>query len=235
MLEKSLLLIDDDQDLTELLQEYLTAQGYTVQVASDGEAGLLAAKSGQHFDLIILDVMLPKVDGFEVLKRLRSTHVTPVLMLTAKGDDFDRILGLELGADDYLAKPFNHRELSARVKAIVRRVDIQAGLQSDKQKQNMIEIGDVQLNIAAQTVACNSHEVELTGTEFAVLRLLMSSSPDLVPKQAISEQVLGRKLAAFDRSIDMHVSNLRKKLNMFSEQEKIKTHRGVGYVYLGEL
>ena len=179
--------------------------------------------------------MLPKVDGFEVLKRLRSTHVTPVLMLTAKGDDFDRILGLELGADDYLAKPFNHRELSARVKAIVRRVDIQAGLQSDKQKQNMIEIGDVQLNIAAQTVACNSHEVELTGTEFAVLRLLMSSSPDLVPKQAISEQVLGRKLAAFDRSIDMHVSNLRKKLNMFSEQEKIKTHRGVGYVYLGEL
>ncbi|AEE24355.1 response regulator transcription factor [Paraglaciecola chathamensis] len=235
MLEKSLLLIDDDQALTELLQEYLTAQGYTVQVASDGEAGLLAAKSGQHFDLIILDVMLPKVDGFEVLKRLRSTHVTPVLMLTAKGDDFDRILGLELGADDYLAKPFNHRELSARVKAIVRRVDIQAGLQSDKQKQNMIEIGDVQLNIAAQTVACNSHEVELTGTEFAVLRLLMSSSPDLVPKQAISEQVLGRKLAAFDRSIDMHVSNLRKKLNMFSEQEKIKTHRGVGYVYLGEL
>ena len=235
MLEKSLLLIDDDQALTELLQEYLTAQGYTVQVASDGEAGLLAAKSGQHFDLIILDVMLPKVDGFEVLKRLRSTHVTPVLMLTAKGDDFDRILGLELGADDYLAKPFNHRELSARVKAIERRVDIQAGLQSDKQKQNMIEIGDVQLNIAAQTVACNSHEVELTGTEFAVLRLLMSSSPDLVPKQAISEQVLGRKLAAFDRSIDMHVSNLRKKLNMFSEQEKIKTHRGVGYVYLGEL
>ena len=107
MLEKSLLLIDDDQALTELLQEYLTAQGYTVQVASDGEAGLLAAKSGQHFDLIILDVMLPKVDGFEVLKRLRSTHVTPVLMLTAKGDDFDRILGLELGADDYLAKPFN--------------------------------------------------------------------------------------------------------------------------------
>ena len=93
----------------------------------------------------------------------------------------------------------------------------------------------MQLNIAAQTVACNSHEVELTGTEFAVLRLLMSSSPDLVPKQAISEQVLGRKLAAFDRSIDMHVSNLRKKLNMFSEQEKIKTHRGVGYVYLGEL
>ncbi|MBU3016255.1 response regulator transcription factor [Paraglaciecola agarilytica] len=235
MLEKSLLLIDDDQALTELLQEYLTAQGYTVQVASDGEAGLLAAKSGQHFDLIILDVMLPKVDGFEVLKRLRSTHVTPVLMLTAKGDDFDRILGLELGADDYLAKPFNHRELSARVKAIVRRVDIQAGLQSDKQKQNMIEIGDVQLNIAAQTVACNSNEVELTGTEFAVLRLLMSSSPDLVPKQAISEQVLGRKLAAFDRSIDMHVSNLRKKLNMFSDQEKIKTHRGVGYVYLGEL
>lgn len=235
MLEKSLLLIDDDQALTELLQEYLTAQGYTVQVASDGEAGLLAAKSGQHFDLIILDVMLPKVDGFEVLKRLRSTHVTPVLMLTAKGDDFDRILGLELGADDYLAKPFNHRELSARVKAIVRRVDIQAGLQSDKQKQNMIEIGDVQLNIAAQTVACNSHDVELTGTEFAVLKLLMSSSPDLVPKQAISEQVLGRKLAAFDRSIDMHVSNLRKKLNMFSDQEKIKTHRGVGYVYLGEL
>tara|TARA_R110002012_G_scaffold30295_2_gene92131 strand:- start:1529 stop:2236 length:708 start_codon:yes stop_codon:yes gene_type:complete len=235
MLEKSLLLIDDDQALTELLQEYLSAQGYTIHVASDGEAGLLAAKSGQHYDLIILDVMLPKVDGFEVLKRLRSTHVTPVLMLTAKGDDFDRILGLELGADDYLAKPFNHRELSARVKAIVRRVDIQAGLQGDKQKQNTIEIGDVELNIAAQTVACNTQQVELTGTEFAVLKLLMSCSPDLVPKHAISEQVLGRKLAAFDRSIDMHVSNLRKKLSQFSDQDKIKTHRGVGYVYLGEI
>lgn len=235
MIEKSLLLIDDDHALTELLKEYLSAQGYKVQVASDGEAGLFAAKSGQYFDLIILDVMLPKLDGFEVLKRLRATHITPVLMLTAKGDDFDRILGLELGADDYLAKPFNHRELSARVKAIVRRVDIQAGLQGEKQKQSVIEIGDVQLNVASQTVACNAQKVELTGTEFAVLRLLMSCSPDLVPKQAISEQVLGRKLAAFDRSIDMHVSNLRKKLNQFSEHDKIKTHRGVGYVYLGEI
>jgi two-component system response regulator CpxR len=235
MLEKSLLLGDDDHELTELLQEYLSGQGYKIQVASDGEAGLLAAKSGQHFDLIILDVMLPKLDGFEVLKRLRASHVTPVLMLTAKGDDFDRILGLELGADDYLAKPFNHRELSARVKAIVRRVDIQASLQGDKHKQSILEIGDVKLNIAAQTVTCNENQVELTGTEFGVLRLLMSCSPDLVPKQAISEQVLGRKLAAFDRSIDMHVSNLRKKLSQFSSQDKIKTHRGVGYVYLGEI
>ena len=235
MLEKSLLLIDDDQALSELLKEYLTAQGYRVQVACDGEAGLLAAKLGQHFDLIILDVMLPKIDGFEVLKRLRGTHVTPVLMLTAKGDDFDRILGLELGADDYLAKPFNHRELSARVKAIVRRVDIQASLQDDKQKQSTIEIGDVQLHTATQTVTCNSSLIELTGTEFAVLRLLMSCSPDLVPKQAISEQVLGRKLAPFDRSIDMHVSNLRKKLGQCNDQDKIKTHRGVGYVYLGNV
>lgn len=228
MSNKSLLLIDDDTDLTSLLEEYLTPQGYELQVAHDGEAGLALATSHQHFDLILLDVMLPKMDGFDVLKKLRVSHLTPVLMLTAKGDDFDRIFGLELGADDYLAKPFNHRELSARIKAIVRRMDY---LPSSGQQQELT-LDDVTLNPANQQVSCAGQQLELTATEFLVLQLLMINQSSLVSKQDISEKVLGRKLMAFDRSIDMHVSNLRKKLAACSSMEKIKTVRGSGYMYL---
>jgi len=228
MSAKKLLLIDDDLELTELLKEYLTPQGYELDVANDGEAGLSLATSNKHYDLILLDVMLPKLDGFDVLKKLRTSHFTPVLMLTAKGDDYDKILGLEMGADDYLAKPFNHRELSARIKALVRRMAL---LPSGSVQQNLT-LGNVELSPLAQQVFCANNLVELTATEYSILHLLMINHGSLVSKQNISEKVLGKKLAAFDRSIDMHVSNLRKKLAAFSPEEKIKTHRGAGYLYL---
>lgn len=228
MSAKNILLIDDDLELTNLLKEYLTPQGYEIDVAHDGEAGLSLATSSKHYDLILLDVMLPKLDGFEVLKKLRTSHLTPVLMLTAKGDDYDKIFGLEMGADDYLAKPFNHRELSARIKALVRRMAL---LPSGSVQQNL-KLGNVSLTPSAQQVFCAENLVELTGTEYSILHLLMINPGCLVSKQDISEKVLGRKLAAFDRSIDMHVSNLRKKLAVFSPEEKIKTLRGAGYLYL---
>jgi two-component system response regulator CpxR len=228
MSDKKLLLIDDDLELTSLLKEYLSPQGYEIDVAHDGESGLSLATSNKHYDLILLDVMLPKLDGFEVLRKLRTSHHTPVLMLTAKGDDYDKIFGLEMGADDYLAKPFNHRELSARIKALVRRMAL---LPSGSAQQNL-KLGNVELSPAAQQVTCDSNIVELTGTEYSILYLLMLNQGNLVSKEDISEKVLGKKLAAFDRSIDMHVSNLRKKLAVFSPEEKIKTHRGAGYLYV---
>ena len=227
MSEKSILLIDDDKELASLLQEYLEPQGYALTLAHDGEEGLAIATGSQHFDLILLDVMLPKLDGFEVLKKLRYSHLTPVLMLTAKGDDFDRIFGLELGADDYLPKPFNHRELSARIKAIVRRMDY---LPAVSQHQEL-SVSDVTLRPPTQQVTCGGQDIVMTATEFSILQLLMMNKGTIVSKEDISQKVMGRKLMAFDRSIDMHVSNIRKKLAKQSEEEKIKTVRGTGYLY----
>lgn len=226
MQTKSLLLIDDDLELTDLIREYLSPQEYSIDTAHDGLTGLNMATKGSY-DLILLDVMLPVMDGFEVLKKLRQSSLTPVLMLTAKGDDFDRIFGLELGADDYLPKPFNPRELSARIKAIVRRIE-HIG---NAHQQMSLSSTEVTLNPANQTVVCKGHPIELTGTEFGILQLLMQQSGNLVTKQQLSEQVLGRKLVAFDRSIDMHVSNIRKKLGNASQQDKIKTVRGSGYIF----
>lgn len=228
MQPKSLLIIDDDISLTELLKEYLSPQGYEITICHDGESGLEFATSNRHFDLILLDVMLPKLDGFEVLKKIRVSHLTPILMLTAKGDDFDRIFGLELGADDYLAKPFNHRELSARIKAIVRRMDYLPSVGS----QQVLQIDDLKLCPSTQTVECSSQQLEFTATEFLILQLLMINKGTIVSKEDISEKVMGRKLMAFDRSIDMHVSNIRRKLLKLSDNEKIKTIRGTGYLFV---
>lgn len=225
MSTKKLLLIDDDQALTDMLCEYLSAQGYQLEVASDGEQGLVMATS-DHFDLILLDVMLPKLDGFEVLKKLRQSHLTPVLMLTAKGDDYDRILGLELGADDYLPKPFNHRELSARIKAIVRRME----LAPSASKQQELSLGELWLSPSKQQATVAGQALLLTATEFSILQLLMVNTGQLVSKQDISQKILGRRLAAFDRSIDMHLSNIRRKLAEHVPGELIKTVRGAGYM-----
>lgn len=222
------LLIDDDIELVELLTEYLSSHGFSITAYHRGDTGLSHAQT-HDYDVILLDVMLPGVDGFEVLKQLRQTKLTPVIMLTAKGEDFDRIFGLELGADDYLAKPFNHRELLARVKAITRRIENIQQLQAN----NSLEENGIRLTPHTREAFAAENKIELTGTEFEILFLLLNNQGEIVSKEAISEQVLGRKLAPFDRSIDMHVSNIRKKIAEHIEQEKIKTVRGAGYILLG--
>lgn len=224
-----LLMIDDDTGLCELLTEYLAAQGFDVQSVHDGEQGLKLAQANDYA-LILLDVMLPTLDGFEVLKQLRQTKLTPVIMLTAKGEDFDRIFGLELGADDYIPKPFNHRELLARVKAITRRIEHINSLNAATPSK--ININGITVNLAAREATINDHPLTLTGTEYEVLVLLIKNAGEVVSKEQISEEVLGRRLASFDRSIDMHVSNIRKKIAEHIQGERIKTMRGTGYVFI---
>ncbi|KPZ51886.1 MULTISPECIES: response regulator transcription factor [Pseudoalteromonas] len=224
-----LLMIDDDTGLCELLTEYLAAQGFEVQSVHDGEQGLKLAQANDYA-LILLDVMLPTLDGFEVLKQLRQTKLTPVIMLTAKGEDFDRIFGLELGADDYIPKPFNHRELLARVKAITRRIEHINSL--NVATPSKITINGITVNLAAREAIISDHPLTLTGTEYEVLVLLIKNAGEVVSKEQISEEVLGRRLASFDRSIDMHVSNIRKKIAEHIPGERIKTMRGTGYVFI---
>jgi len=221
-----LLMIDDDTGLCELLSEYLSAQGFSIQTAHDGQQGLELALQNDYA-LILLDVMLPSIDGFEVLKQLRQSKLTPVIMLTAKGEDFDRIFGLELGADDYIPKPFNHRELLARVKAITRRIEHINSVSNKK-----LSLNGITINFAAREASVNNTTLTLTGTEYEILALLVKHAPDVISKEQISEEVLGRRLASFDRSIDMHVSNIRKKIAEHIAGEKIKTIRGTGYVFI---
>jgi len=224
-----LLMIDDDTGLCELLSEYLTAQGFEIQSVHDGEQGLKLAQANDYA-LILLDVMLPTLDGFEVLKQLRQTKLTPVIMLTAKGEDFDRIFGLELGADDYIPKPFNHRELLARVKAITRRIEHINSLNAATTSKLLVN--GITVNLAAREASIDGSTLTLTGTEYEILTLLCKNAVEVVSKEQISEEVLGRRLASFDRSIDMHVSNIRKKIAEHIPGERIKTMRGTGYVFI---
>jgi len=222
-----ILLIDDDIELCDLLSEYLGAHGFDVVTENDGQAGLNRALK-DDFALILLDVMLPKLDGFEVLKQFRQTKLTPLIMLTARGEDFDRIFGLELGADDYLAKPFNHRELLARVKAITRRIEHINSLN----KTPSLNMNSIRVCPKSREVFANDNVLMLTGTEYEILLLLIRNANEIISKDDISNQVLGRRLVAFDRSIDMHVSNIRKKIAEHCQGEKIKTVRGSGYIFL---
>lgn len=224
-----LLMIDDDTGLCELLSEYLSAQGFTVECVHDGAEGLKQAIK-HNYELILLDVMLPSMDGFEVLKQLRQHKLTPVIMLTAKGEDFDRIFGLELGADDYIPKPFNHRELLARVKAITRRIEHINSLSS--QQASSLSVNSINVNFARREASVNDNILSLTGTEYEILAILVQHAGEVISKEQISEQVLGRRLAPFDRSIDMHVSNIRKKIAEHVSNERIKTMRGSGYVLI---
>ena len=225
----TILIIDDDTELTEMLSDYLHAADYEVLVAHNGEEGLAVLGRNPNISLILLDVMMPVMDGFETLKALRKHYLTPVLMLTARGDDYDRILGLELGADDYLPKPFNHRELLARVKVIIRRLDLTTGLSETAQHPT---VNGIQLDVKQQSASLNAQPLPLTGTEFYVLQLLMQNAGQIVTKATISERALGKKLMAFDRNIDMHVSNIRRKMAEISDDTKIKTIRGAGYILL---
>ncbi|MEE9309961.1 MAG: response regulator transcription factor [Cocleimonas sp.] len=218
----NLLLIDDDVELCEMLAEYLLSENFIVDIVHDGRSGLEKAKSKKH-DVIILDVMLPEMDGFSVLRELRHDIATPVLMLTAKGDDIDRIVGLEMGADDYLPKPCNPRELVARIKAILRRT------QTDKpQALNIIKTGALEILPASRKAMYQSQDLSLTSSEYNLLEVLAKNAGKVVDKETLSEQALGKKLTDYDRSIDMHLSKLRQKLGD-ENQQLIQTVRGKGY------
>lgn len=221
-----ILIIDDDVELCELVKEYLTREGFEVEAVHNGDKGLERALSGDHA-LIVLDLMLPGMMGLDVLRRLRSESRIPVLILTARGEDVDRIVGLEIGADDYLAKPFNPRELLARVRAILRRS--QGGPASSAAA---VRVGDVELDPGARTVTRDGQPLELTAVEFSLLEALMRAAGQVVTREYLAQTVLGRRFVAYDRSIDMHVSKLRKKLGTQpGDGERIKTVRGVGYIY----
>ncbi|MGK0408977.1 MAG: two-component system response regulator CpxR [Shewanella psychromarinicola] len=224
-----ILLIDDDIGLSDLLSQLLELEGFALTQAYDGKQGLLMAQQ-QDFDLILLDVMLPKLNGFEVLRALRQRKQTPVLMLTARGEEIDRVVGLEIGADDYLPKPFNDRELVARIRAILRRAQT---TQQDNQANEMMQFGDLRLDPSRQETYCNEQLIILTGTEFLLLFNLLEKSGELVTKESLSENVLGKKLMPFDRSLDMHLSNLRKKIPERQDgRPRVKTLRGKGYIWI---
>jgi two-component system OmpR family response regulator len=222
-----LLLIDDDKELSQLLSEYLTTEGFDVAVAYDGEAGIQLATQEQY-SAIVLDVMLPIYNGFEVLKILRKTHQTPVLMLTAKGDTVDRVIGLEIGADDYLPKPCDPRELVARIRAILRR---SASNEQSPTKLEKVASGPLMLHLGSRHVTWSNNEIILTGTEFSVLEILVRQAGQVISKDDMTEQALNRKLTPYDRSIDVHVSNIRKKLTAAgANKELIINVRGAGYM-----
>jgi two-component system response regulator CpxR len=178
--------------------------------------------------------MMPKLNGFEVLKALGSEYKTPILMLTAKGDNNDKVRGLELGADDYLAKPFHHQELLARIHAILRRINIitQQNQKAVDSENLIFVVNDIKLNHATRTVTCHTNPITLTGTEYQILTILMEHHGQIISKDTLSIQVLNRKLAPFDRSIDVHIGNIRRKFNTYCKIEKIKTVRGAGYLFL---
>jgi two-component system response regulator CpxR len=215
--------VDDDAELCALLTEFLTREGFTVDCALEGHLGLeKAALAG--VDLVVLDVMLPGIDGFEILRRLRQQSKVPVMMLTARGEDVDRIVGLDLGADDYLAKPFNPRELVARIRAILRRYEPRPQAVSGR-----LEVHGVTLEPGSRQVFSHGKPVELTTFEFDILELLMRSAGRVLSRDDLMENFYNRKATPFDRSIDMHISHLRKKLE--DGETLIKTIRGVGYQF----
>jgi two-component system, OmpR family, response regulator CpxR len=228
------LVIDDDVGLCELVAEYLGPEGFEVEAAHDGEAGVERALSGEH-ELAVLDVMLPGINGFEVLRRIRARSRLPVVMLTARGLDVDRIVGLEIGADDYLPKPFNPRELVARINAVLRRVRPEAP--AERVERETLAVGDVEMDNRTRTVRRDRRAVELTAVEYDLLKRLLAAPGRVVTREELVRDVLHRNLSPFDRSIDMHVSNLRKKLGhqvTGTTAERIKTVRGVGYIYTEE-
>ena len=218
-----ILIIDDDQELGEMLGEFLAPDHLKLTACHTGEDGLQAL-AAEDFDLLILDIMLPGMSGLDVLKKLRQRSDIPVIMLTARGEDIDRILGLEFGADDYIAKPFNPRELVARIKAILRRMQ-QVGGDTSRQV-----VGGLELDTRTRSVTANGESIRVTGTEFEILRCIIDTQGGVVSREFLSEQALGRRLLPYDRSIDTHISNLRGKLERAGLTDPaIVSQRGVGY------
>jgi len=223
-LKHHILMIDDDRELCELLGSWLQAEGFQLTSVHDGAAGLEAARSGDY-EAIVLDMMLPGMNGLEVLRALRQSCNTPLLMLSARGEPVDRILGLELGADDYLAKPADPRELVARLRALLRR----SGPASEGQ---ILEVGDLRLDSASLMCWQGEELLPLTQTEALILRELLEHPGQLVDRQSLSRQALGKPLGPYDRSLDMHISNLRRKLGLHPDgRNRIQSIRGRGYLY----
>ena len=221
---QNVLVIDDDSSLAGLLAEYLGGRGLRVEVAGDGAAGL-ERLAGGGIDLVVLDVMMPGLDGFDVLREIRRQGTLPVIMLTARGEDLDRIIGLELGADDYLSKPFNPRELLARIHAVLRRA--QAAPEFDES----ISAAGVRVDPARREATVGGERLELTTTEFDILRVLVAAAGRVIPRERLMELARGEEWAAYERSVDVHVSHLRKKLGDDPRRPRvIKTIRGVGYL-----
>jgi two-component system response regulator CpxR len=220
------LIIDDDSELIGLLRDYLAEEGFETAAAADGESGVRAAVEGAP-DLVVLDVMLPRLNGFDALRRIRESSAVPVVMLTARGQEVDRIVGLELGADDYLPKPFNPRELVARIRAVLRR-GRQGGAASAA-----VAVGDLRLDPGARRVQRGGKTIEVTGTEYSLLEALVRDAGKVVRRDLLYREVLGRRPVPYDRSLDVHVSNLRRKLGPLPDGgERIKSVRGVGYQYV---
>ena len=227
-----ILLIDDDIELGELLTEYMVSEGFAVESVQDGEEGARRALSNTYA-LVILDVMLPGISGFDVLRRIRAKTAMPVLMLTARGDDVDRIVGLEMGADDYLPKPFNSRELVARIRAILRRTKQEPGEPTTRLVPQKLKIGDIEMDFGTLEVLCQGKPVEMTAVEFKLLEVLLRNAGTIISREELTSAVLGRSLSPFDRSIDVHVSKLRKKLgHEVNGLERIKSVRNAGYMYV---
>ena len=209
-----------------MLREFLAPDHFELGVCLNGEDGLQALQGG-NYELLILDIMLPGASGIDVLKRLRQSSEIPVIMLTARGDDVDRILGLEFGADDYISKPFNPRELVARIKAILRRSGPGAS------RRHPVSVGAIELDVRSRRVMSGDESIRLTGTEFELLRCLAESPGEVVSKEQLSLQALGRKYLPYDRSIDTHISNVRRKLaDAGVKSPFIQSQRGVGYCLL---
>ena len=224
--DPKILIVDDDRELGEMLKEFLAPDHLDLSACLSGEDGLRALRD-DAYDLLILDIMLPGKSGLEVLKEIRQTDDIPIIMLTARGDDVDRILGLEFGADDYLSKPFNPRELLARIKAIMRRS------RADEPRSKRLTIGSLVLDVRSRRVSAGGESIRLTGTEFELLRCLAEAPGEVIAKEQLSQQVLGRRHMPYDRSIDTHISNVRGKLTKAGvDSPSIQSQRGVGYLLL---
>lgn len=231
MTTQTILLIDDDIELCALLEEYLADEGLELETCHEGLSGLERALS-QKYALILLDVMLPGCNGFEVLKKIRKQSDVPVLMLTARGDEIDRIVGLEIGADDYLGKPFNPRELIARIRAIFRRTQAQDGDLRAAEEPSKWCVDDIALELHTRRVFKQGQTIELTTVEFNLLKVLLQSAGCVVSRETLNHEVLGRTYNPYDRSIDVHISKLRKKLgDKIGQAERIQAIRGEGYLY----
>jgi two-component system response regulator CpxR len=227
---ETVLIIDDDAELGDMLGRYLAREGFVVLGAPDGVSGIDLLQR-QRATIVVLDVTMPGIDGFETLRRIRAFSAVPVLMLTARGDDIDRIVGLELGADDYLPKPFNPRELAARLRAILRRA--RAPLAGESAGTRRITVGDVTLDAGSRRLARDGQAIELTATELAIAASLLRAAGQVVSRDQLSQEALGRRASPLDRSLDTHVANLRRKLGPGSDGAPlIRTVRGRGYQYV---